>query len=132
MIKKYLQFITESFFNLKNEFGISYEELGEILTYITDEFPKLEYWVENSLQSSLIKPDKNCFVIILNEKDKEYPLSIHWVEPKIFELVKDVDSHLRAFGLYVCANDFSESDAYYEIVVSKIGHTPQNGYYPRV
>lgn len=132
MIKKYIQFINERVNvsgHLKEEFGISYGELSEILYHITDEFPSLEYYVEDSLQSSLVKKDDNCFIVVFNHKDIDLPSQLpvlHYVEPKIFELIRDVDAHLKEFNLYVYSSDFGENDAYYELVISKIGHKPKD------
>lgn len=127
MIKKYSEFINESDKWVLSQFGITYQDLDEILVYITDEFSELEYHVENSLQSSLIENDSNCFIISFNHKSINFPYelpSLSYIEPKIFDLVKDVDSHLRGFGLYVYANDFGSSNANYELVISRIGHIP--------
>jgi hypothetical protein len=128
MIKKYNQFITERF-SLQNDFDISYQDLSEILYHITDEFPKLEYYVEDSLQSSLIEKDDNCFIIVFNESGYESMIDLsvlHYVEPKIFELINDVNEHLKEFNLYVYSSDFGQTDAYYELVISKIGHKPKD------
>jgi hypothetical protein len=128
MIKKFNQFITERF-SLQNDFGITYQDLREILYHITDEFPKLEYDVEDSLQSSLIEKDDNCFIVTFNQKDINFPIDLpvlHYVEPKIFELINDVNAHLKEFNLYVYTSDFGQTDAYYELVISKIGHTPKD------
>ena len=128
MIKKYAQFITERF-SLQNDFGISYQDLNEILYHITDEFPELEAYVEDSLQSSLIEKDDNCFIITFNQKGIDFPSDLpvlHYVEPKIFELINDVNEHLKEFNLYVYTSDFGQNDAYYELVISKIGHTPKD------
>ncbi len=128
MIKKYNQFITERF-SLQNDFGISYQDLTEILYHITDEFPKLEYDVEESLQSSLIEKDDNCFIIVFNESGYDSMIDLpvlHYIEPKIFELIGDVNEHLKEFNLYVYTSDFGQTDAYYELVISKIGHTPKD------
>lgn len=123
MIKKYLQFIKESY----QSFGISYVDLDEILLYITDEFPELEWCVDNSLQSSIVEKDDNCFIVTFNHKDIDFPRNLpvlHYIEPRIYELIKDVDSQLRRFGLYLYTYDFGENDSYYELVISKIGHKP--------
>ena len=128
MIKKYFQFITERF-SLQNDFGISYQDLSEILYHITDEFSNLEYYVENSLQSSLIERDDNCFIVVFNQIGIDFPSDLpvlHYVEPKIFELISDVNVHLKEFNLYVYTSDFGQNDAYYELVISKIGHTPKD------
>ena len=128
MIKKYFQFITERF-SLQNDFGISYQDLSEILYHITDEFTSLEFYVEDSLQSSLIQRDENCFIVVFNQTGIDFPTDLpvlHYVEPKIFELIRDVNEHLKEFNLYVYTSDFGENDAYYELVISKIGHTPKD------
>ncbi len=128
MVKKYLQFLTERF-SLQNDFGITYQDLNEILLYITDEFQQLEYYIEDSLQSSLIEEDDNCFIIVFNQKGIDFPRDLpvlHYVEPKIFDLIEDVNSHLGEFNLYVYTADFGENDAYYELVISKIGHKPKD------
>lgn len=128
MIKKYSQFITERF-SLHNDFDITHQDLSEILYHITDEFPSLEYYVEDSSQSSLVEKDDNCFIVVFNHKDVDFPSDLpvlHYVEPKIFELINDVNEHLKEFNLYVYSSDFGISDAYYELVISKIGHTPKD------
>ena len=51
---------------------------------------------------------------------------LHYVEPKIWELIADVNAHLKEFNLYVYTSDFGQNDAYYELVISKIGHTPKD------
>lgn len=125
MIKRYLEFIRESY----DSFGIRYDDLSEILLYITDEFPELEWWADNSLQSSLVERDENCFIITFNHKDINFPSDLpvlHYVEPKIYELIRDVDAQLRRYNLYVYASDFGENDAYYELVISRIGYKPKD------
>ena len=111
---------------LKN-FHISHEELHDILRYITDEFTELIYDVESSYQSSLIFPDENSFIITLSvpgENLYDSPV-LHYLESKIFNLIQDVNSQLFSHDLYVSASDFGETDCYYELVISKIGHTPK-------
>jgi len=128
MIKKFQQFITERF-SLQNDFGITYAELGEIMYYITDEFPNLDWSVENSLQSSLIEEDDNCFIIELYDKTIDFPSDmpvLHYIEPKVFELISDVNEQLKSYGLKVYTSDFGSTDAYYELVVTKIDHTPKD------
>ena len=128
MIKRFQQFITERF-SLKNDFGISYEDLSEIMYYITDEFQDLDWSTEDSLQSSLIEQDNNCFIIELWDKNANFPQDmkcLYHVEPKISNLIEDVSSQLGQYGLEVYTADFGSTDAYYEIVITKIGHTPKD------
>lgn len=123
MIKRYMEFIKESYAT----FGINYDDISEIMHYITDEFPELDYWVDNSLQSSLVEKDENCFIITLFHKNTDFPTDLpvlHYIEPKVFELIGDVDAQLRKYNLYVHTSDFGENDAYYELVISRIGHKP--------
>ena len=111
---------------LKN-FHISHEELHDILRYINDEFTELIYDVESSDQSFLIFPDENSFIITFARlSDTFYDLPVlHYLEPVIFNLIQDVNSQLFSHDLYVSASDFGETDCYYELVISKLGHTPK-------
>jgi hypothetical protein len=109
------------------DFEISYEQLSDILKYITDEFTEIEYDVDSSIQSSLIVPDEDSFIITFAESGEtlhDLPV-LYYLEPKIFNLIDLVDSQLNPYGLYISASDFGEMDCYYEIVVSKIGQTPE-------
>jgi len=109
------------------EFDIDYYELNDLLNEITDEFPELIYDIESSNQSSLIIPDDNSFIITF-QQDGESSLDIdvlHYIEPKIWQLIRYVSSQLGAYGLYVSDSEFGQSDIYYELVISKIGHKPK-------
>jgi hypothetical protein len=109
------------------EFDIDYYELNDLLNEITDEFPELIYDVESSSHSSLIMPDDNSFIITF-QQDGESSLDIdvlHYIEPKIWQLIRYISSQLGAHGLYVSDSDFGQSDIYYELVISKIGHKPK-------
>ena len=110
------------------EFDIDYYELNDLLNEITDEFPELIYDIESSNQSSLIMPDDNSFIITFQQDGKSL-LDIdvlHYIEPKIWQLIRYVSSQLGAYGLYVSDSDFGQSDIYYELVISKIGHKPDH------
>jgi hypothetical protein len=127
-LKKFVNFLNESSFILLGgiKFDITHVELDDILSEITDEFPELTYIVENSLQSSLIKEDDKSFVIIFFTTGDMWHLPVlHYLEPKIFNIIQDIDSQLRAYDLYVSDSDFGESDAYYELVISKVNHKPE-------
>jgi hypothetical protein len=109
------------------DFHISHEELYDILRYITDEFTELHYDVESSHQSSLIFPDDKSFIVTFATSGETFfdlPV-LHYLEPGIFNLIEDVNSQLFSHDLYVSASDFGETDCYYELVISKIGHTPK-------
>lgn len=109
-----------------DKFEISHEELDDILKEITDEFFNLEYEVESSLQSSLIYDDVNSFVVCFNEKieNDEFPNVLYYLEPKIFNLIESINSQLKEFNLYISASDFGQTDAFYELVITRIGTTP--------
>jgi hypothetical protein len=112
------------------DFNIEYGELDDLLTEITDEFTldgyDLVYDVEGSSHSSLINQDNKSFVITFSEKGESFfDLNVlYYLEPKIWELIRQIDSQLRSHDLYISASDFGESDIYYELVVSELGHTP--------
>ena len=107
-------------------FEITYTELYDILNYITDEFPELIFDIENSNQSSLIMPDSNSFIITFQQEGDTLNIhALHYIEPKIWQLIRDVSSQLGAYGLYVSDSDFGQADVYYELVISKIGHKPK-------
>jgi len=107
-------------------FEITYIELYDILNYITDEFPELTFDIESSSQSSLITPDDSSFIITFQQDGSiSYIDVLHYLEPKIWKLIGDVNSQLRPYGLYVSDSDFGQSDVYYELVISKIGHKPK-------
>ena len=129
MIKKFQQFITENL-SLQNDFGITYNDLSEIMYYITDEFQDLDWSPEDSSHSSLIEQDYNCFIVELWDKtantwNGDMKVLYH-VEPKISNLIEDVSSQLGQYGLEVYTADFGSTDAYYEIVITKIGHKPKD------
>jgi len=122
MIKKYTEFIKESLY-LTRDFNITYNELSDILSYINEEFPQINYSLESSVQSSLIEDDDNCFIIVLDDGSEIMEAEgLYFLEPKIWEIIADITSQLKPYGLYVCTNDYGESDIYYELVVCKIGH----------
>jgi len=123
------------------DFGISYGELEEILFEITDEFSELEFAVENSYQSTILdistnpslthkdmkSADRDSFIITFYDKTSEWPSQLkvlHYVEPKIFNLISHVNDKLSQYGLEVYFNDFGENDAYYELLITKKGNKP--------
>ena len=125
MIKKFNQFLTEK--RIVGEV-ISYQEIEEIMYYITDEFPELGYSIENTSQSAIIEVDLSSFIIELFDSSIDFPHDLpvlHYIEPKINELISDIDSQLKKYGLEVFYSDFGMNDAYYEIVVTEIGHKPE-------
>jgi hypothetical protein len=127
MIKRWYQFINEGV-NLQKEFNITYNELEEYFFYITDEFPELEFCIEDSLNSSIIIPNPNSFIATFNHKDFEIvynEIVLYYLEPRIYRLIEDVDSQLRKHRLKVFSSDFGSTDCLYELVITKISETPK-------
>jgi hypothetical protein len=125
MLKKYNEFLKESVYGDK---GMTYNDISDIMLYITDEFPELGFSVENPLQSGIIKNDDKSFIIQLFDKTIDFPNdmpTLYHIEPKIHDLIYDVHSQLSGFGLKVFYSDFGSTDAYYELVITEIGHKPQ-------
>lgn len=127
MIRKFESFGQKNSIKFKGvDFEITPVELDEILIYITDEFPNITYTIFDSIQSSLIEPAPNSFTVIFNEdSDDMFQLgTLYYLEPKIFPLIKMINSQLKEWDLYVSSSDFGESDVYYELTISKIGSHP--------
>jgi hypothetical protein len=119
MLIKWFDFIKE--FSLSKDFSVSYDDILECVYYITDEFPELDVYIEGSQHSSIIEYDKNSFIIeLLNPNN--FGDGLYYLEPKIFSLIEDVNNQLSKFGLKVFASDFGSTDAYYELVITKIGN----------
>ncbi len=108
---------------IKNvDFGITIEELGDILTYITDEFPELSWQIDTSSQSGIIRYDMESFIIDMYiDGDSQ---ALYYLEPKIFELISQVNAQLKHYGLEVFFSDFGQNDAIYELVITKIRNKP--------
>lgn len=105
---------------------LSYDELEDIMFEITDEFPELEWYVEESKHSHLLKEgcSKSFMIELVNKKSyRDYEL-LYYLEPKIFTLISEISKKLAIYNLYVSASDFGEGDTEYEIVISEIGHKP--------
>ena len=136
MIKKFNQFIKEGYsgdgsiiFHASNsdDFIITYTQLDEIMYYISDEFPNIDYMLDNTLQSSIIEPDNHTFLITLYDKSIDFPNDLpqlYYLEPNIHDCISSIDDQLRQYGLYVFGSDYGETDAYYELVITKIGNIP--------
>lgn len=109
---------------------LSYDELNEIMFEITDEFPELEWYVEKSKYSHLLKEEcsKSFIIELVKNKEENFLTSneylLHYLEPKIFGLISEISNKLGMYNLYVSASDFGETDESYEIVISEIGHKP--------
>ena len=51
--------------------------------------------------------------------------SIAYIEPGIYEIIKNINSQLAAYDLYISHNDFEPfQESEYELVISKIGTKP--------
>ena len=110
---------------------LSYDELSEIMFEITDEFTELEWYVEESKYSHLLKEEcSKSFIIELTKNKEEYfgaysnEYLLYYLEPKIFSLISEISNKLAMYNLYVSASDFGETDESYELVITEIDHTP--------
>jgi elongation factor P--beta-lysine ligase len=109
---------------------LSYDELSEVMFEITDEFTELEWYVEESKYSHLLKEEcSKSFIIELVKNKEENFLSsneylLYYLEPKIFSLISEISNKLGMYNLYVSASDFGETDESYELVITEIGHKP--------
>jgi len=111
------------------DFEITYEYLADLLIDITDEFPEIEWLIESTRHSNTIEMCKNSFIVILTHKsiNDEWgsETSIAYIEPGIYQIIKNINSQLKAYDLYISNNDFPEySENEYELVISKIGTKP--------
>jgi len=127
-LKKFENFGNDIVFGT-TDFEITYDELSDLLIDITDEFPDIEWFIESSRNSNIINMCKNSFIVILTHKsiNDEWgsETSIAYIEPGIYDIIKNINSHLRPYNLYVSNNDFPKYfENEYELVISKIGITP--------
>jgi hypothetical protein len=111
------------------DFEITYDELSDLLIDITDEFPEIEWLIESSRHSNTIEMCKNSFIVILTHKsiNDEWgsETSIAYIEPGIYQIIKNINSQLKAYDLYISNNDFPKfRENEYELVISKIGTKP--------
>jgi len=111
------------------DFEITYEDLSDLLIDITDEFPEIEWFIESSRHSNIIEMCKNSFIVILTHKsiNDEWgsETSIAYIEPGIYQIIKNINSQLKAYDLYISNNDFPKfRENEYELVISKIGTKP--------
>lgn len=112
----------------QREFGISREEINDLLVEISDDFYDIKYWVGNPSDSWLVLGDpslpySNIFVIYFEstkpnwEKENLYDLEHFLMKGKL----KQLKSYFKEYGLEIYCADFGEIDTQYEIVVCKKG-----------
>jgi hypothetical protein len=121
--------IFESFLNkgfgevFKSNFGISRDEIKDLLVDVDDDFEDIDWWIEDAKSSWLVKPNNDIFVIYFEsnklnwEKENLYDLEHFLHKGKLYH----IKSYLKDYGLEVYAADFGEVDTQYEIVVHKKG-----------
>jgi hypothetical protein len=94
------------------DFEITYDELSDLLIDITDEFPEIEWFIESSRHSNITHFNKNSFIVVLTHKsiNDEWgsETSIAYIEPGIYQIIKNINSQLKAYDLYISDNDFPE------------------------
>jgi hypothetical protein len=68
---------------------------------------------------------KNTFTVRLEEKQDEndgmvhwgWPDVIHWIEPKIWNIIKEINARIEHLGYKVIYNDFGNGDICYELII---------------
>lgn len=101
---------------------LSYEDLKDIMFDITDEFSEVEWFVYNSVDSHLLKnevSDNKFLIELINKGDNSIYKNLHFLEPKIFEILEHVSNKLELYGLQIIDSDFGETDASYEIIIGE-------------
>lgn len=129
-LKKFESFNPNGIVFGTTDFEITHDELTDLLIDIADEFPDIEWFIESSRHSKTIEMCKNSFIVILCHKsiNDEWGFgnsSIAYIEPGIYEIIKNINSQLAAYDLYISHNDFEPfQQSEYELVISKIGTEP--------
>ena len=81
--------------------------------------------VDNSYQSAITEKDGNSFVVTLYDIN-QYSIydqdNLYYLEPKIFDLIQNIDNKLSIYGLEVFASDFGHSDSTYQLIITKKGY----------
>lgn len=109
---------------VKSTFGISLAEISDLLVDIEDEFPDIDYWIDDAEPSWLVKPNNSNIFVIYFESNKP-----GWERENLYDLehflmrgkLKHIKSYIEEYGLDIYAADYGESDTQYEIVICKKG-----------
>lgn len=131
-VSRFLDFIKESV-NINSDgvdFGITYQELEEILIEIEDALPHLTYSIEDASwyeRNEYIEDSNNCFMVVFeNAKGIEDPdrsikndYFLYSEESKITSMLEAVNDKLAIYDLYVREHDFAQCDYEYYLVIAK-------------
>lgn len=113
----------------ETRFGISQEEINDLLIDVKDDFTDIDYWIGSAEDSWIVEvspvmgDDDKIFVIYFEsipfnwEKENLYDLEHFLLKGKL----NHIKSYLKDYGLEIYAADFGEVDTQYEIVVCKKG-----------
>lgn len=137
-IKSYKIFENEQYHDkigrlFRENFGISKDEIYDLLDDVSDEFGEIDYWVSDAKESWLVESNEDIFVIYFEsskpawEAENLYDLENYLISSGKLNQIK---SYLKDYGLEVYASDYGESDTQYEIVICKKGtHVVQGDAY---
>lgn len=92
---------------------------------------KMSESLENGLSTDHITKEeydyliKNTFTIRLEERQDEsdqtinwsIPDQIHWIEPKIWSVIREINSRIESLGYKVLHSDFGSNDVCYELLI---------------
>lgn len=99
---------------------------------------KMNDCLKNNLKDNNITPNdyeylkNNSFTIELSESSElsevqpndnqvminwTIPEPIYWIEPKIHQIIKDINHRLNSIGFQIIMSDFGSTDATYELVI---------------
>ena len=102
---------------------------------IIDEFPDLDidYFnssnstcLEHALQYDYLTQDqvdyliKNSFTVEIYQKNVDYleREAIHYIEPKIWGIIEEINFRLDNIGFKIAYNDFGSGDTSYELIIT--------------
>lgn len=102
---------------------------------IIDEFPELSisffesshsYCLDHALKYNYMKKEevdylkKNSFTVEIDQdlEDSWNKEPIHYIEPKIWNIIKDINVMLSSLGYQVVYNDFGPADTSYELIIT--------------
>lgn len=127
--------------NLDNEFkslfGISLNEIHDLLDDVSDEFgERIDYYISDANSSWLVENNDDIFVIYFEspkpawEAENLYDLENYLIKSG---KLKQIKSYVNDYDLEVYTSDYGESDTQYEIVICKKGThvTPGKAYFKR-
>lgn len=132
-IKKYKTFESKNW--VESNFGITENQIRDILIDVFDEFPDVMMFIDDADSSYLVEKSKDIFVIYFSDTTNNWMAQEPLYRFESFlireKLLKTLNNHLSEYGLKIYDADFGENDFDYEIIVCRenkmnsIMETPQ-------